>query len=122
MRILINMAQCKKCKDVIISEHENDIINCKCGNLSIWGGKKCTRREWKSKDDDKSAFKEMSLAAGDNITEEAAKAAEKLIYEKIMSLLDTSGVRLDKNKGIMNAKGKGSVLITQTREEKNNDK
>ena len=48
--ILQNMAQCLKCKDVLVSpvdEHAGRVVQCSCGNLRIYGGKEFLHREFK---------------------------------------------------------------------------
>lgn len=43
-RILRNMAQCMVCKQVIESKHVHDFVTCKCGCLSVDGGKDYAKR------------------------------------------------------------------------------
>ena len=33
-----NWAQCRKCEDIIISEHRHDFISCRCEAIFIDGG------------------------------------------------------------------------------------
>lgn len=37
-KLLLNRAQCAKCKDIIISYYGHDYKTCKCGEISIDGG------------------------------------------------------------------------------------
>lgn len=43
-RIIRNMAQCLKCKDVITSYHGHDYKTCTCGSLSVDGGMNYLKR------------------------------------------------------------------------------
>jgi len=43
-RVIKNMAQCKLCKDIIESKHVHDFNTCKCGGISVDGGKEYLRR------------------------------------------------------------------------------
>lgn len=43
-RIIRNMAQCLKCKDVITSYHTHDYKTCTCGEMSVDGGTSCLKR------------------------------------------------------------------------------
>lgn len=38
-KIVISMAQCKKCKVVLISAHRHDYRTCKCGAIMLDGGR-----------------------------------------------------------------------------------
>jgi hypothetical protein len=42
--IFINKIRCKKCDDVIESNHRHDFKNCKCGAVAVDGGKEYLRR------------------------------------------------------------------------------
>jgi len=42
--ILSNKAQCRKCGDIIESKHRHDFRSCKCGAISVDGGKAYLRR------------------------------------------------------------------------------
>jgi hypothetical protein len=33
-----NIAQCRKCQDIIESKHRHDFVSCKCGAIFIDGG------------------------------------------------------------------------------------
>jgi hypothetical protein len=44
MAIVRNSARCNLCDDVIESKHRHDFRTCKCGNLSIDGGRNYVRR------------------------------------------------------------------------------
>ena len=39
-----NRAKCKKCQDVIESKHRHDFVTCKCGSISLDGGRDYMRR------------------------------------------------------------------------------
>ena len=43
MTIIRNSAICKKCKDEIESKYRHDFVTCKCGAISIDGGKEYGR-------------------------------------------------------------------------------
>lgn len=43
-RIVCNKAQCTKCMDIIESVHRHDFVTCKCGALSVDGGKSYLKR------------------------------------------------------------------------------
>lgn len=44
MAILRNRARCKKCGDVIESQTRHDFVTCRCGAVSIDGGRSYLRR------------------------------------------------------------------------------
>lgn len=49
--IIRNSAMCNKCLDVITSHNVYDFVQCKCGEISIDGGKSYFRRgakDWKN--------------------------------------------------------------------------
>jgi tRNA(Ile2) C34 agmatinyltransferase TiaS len=48
--VLINKAQCKLCGDVIESKHGHDYQKCKCGEISVDGGKSYIKRSAKNLD------------------------------------------------------------------------
>lgn len=33
-----NRAKCRICKSIIESFHQSDVVECNCGEISIWGG------------------------------------------------------------------------------------
>lgn len=39
-----NIAKCLLCGDIIESKHRHDYVTCKCGNLSVDGGKDYCKR------------------------------------------------------------------------------
>jgi len=39
-----NMAQCSACRQVVESTHRHDFVTCRCGRLSVDGGKAYARR------------------------------------------------------------------------------
>ena len=43
-KILTNKAQCKDCGDIIESTYRHDFVTCKCGAISVDGGKDYLRR------------------------------------------------------------------------------
>ena len=42
--IITNKAKCLKCGDVIESKHRHDFVTCKCGALSVDGGRDYLKR------------------------------------------------------------------------------
>lgn len=42
--IIKNSVKCLKCNDIIESVHRHDFVTCKCGNISVDGGKDYLRR------------------------------------------------------------------------------
>lgn len=50
MPIKRNAARCKKCGDVIESEHRRDFVSCKCGAIFVDGGHDYIRRGGEPKD------------------------------------------------------------------------
>lgn len=42
--ILRNAAECARCGDVIESKHRHDFVTCKCGAISVDGGKAYLKR------------------------------------------------------------------------------
>lgn len=49
MRIIRNSVKCKKCKNVIESKSEYGRVECKCGAVTIAGGKEMLIRYGKQK-------------------------------------------------------------------------
>lgn len=49
-KIIKNAVQCKKCGDIIESKHTHDYVTCKCGNVSVDGGKDYCKRSFKEWD------------------------------------------------------------------------
>lgn len=43
-KIIINKAQCKKCKDIIESKDTNDLKRCTCGSIAVDGGLEYIKR------------------------------------------------------------------------------
>jgi len=43
-KILVNMIQCKRCGDMIRSEHRHDLKWCRCGNVAVDGGTEYLKR------------------------------------------------------------------------------
>lgn len=46
--VVTNKAQCKLCGDVIESKHRHDFKSCKCGEISVDGGKSYIKRSAKN--------------------------------------------------------------------------
>jgi hypothetical protein len=44
--ILRNAAKCRKCGDIIESKHRHDFVTCKCGAISLDGGRSYFRVVW----------------------------------------------------------------------------
>ena len=44
MAIIRNSARCKKCGDEIESKHRHDFVTCRCGAVSVDGGKSYLKR------------------------------------------------------------------------------
>jgi len=47
MKILRNRAKCLICGEILESKHRHDFKTCKCGNLSVDGGKDYIKRSVK---------------------------------------------------------------------------
>lgn len=45
-KIICNMARCKNCDQTIESKYRHDFVTCKCGKLSVDGGKSYLRRSF----------------------------------------------------------------------------
>ena len=46
--IISNRGKCLLCGDIIESKHVHDYVTCKCGNLSVDGGRDYLKRGFKS--------------------------------------------------------------------------
>jgi len=46
-KIISNKAQCLICGEIIESKHKHDFKTCKCGNVSVDGGKEYLKRSIK---------------------------------------------------------------------------
>lgn len=57
MRVIINKAQCLKCKEIIESKDVHDYKTCSCGNLSVDGGLEYCKRSCQ----DLLAYRDMSV-------------------------------------------------------------
>ncbi len=44
MKILLNSIKCKKCGDILISEHRHDFKMCSCDSVGVDGGYDYLRR------------------------------------------------------------------------------
>jgi hypothetical protein len=51
MGILRNSAQCRKCSDNIESRGVHDFVTCKCGSISVDGGRYYLKRSAKDMND-----------------------------------------------------------------------
>ena len=47
-KIITNKIQCKHCGDIIESKTVHDYIRCKCGKVSVDGGKEYLKRDFPS--------------------------------------------------------------------------
>lgn len=47
-RVITNKAQCRNCGDVIESTNRHDFKSCKCGAISVDGGKEYLKRSFKN--------------------------------------------------------------------------
>jgi hypothetical protein len=43
-KIIRNAARCLKCNEIVVSRHRHDFVTCKCGAISIDGGRAYLRR------------------------------------------------------------------------------
>lgn len=50
-KIKRNAIKCKKCGDIIESKHVHDFKFCKCGNVSVDGGKEYLKRSAQNLED-----------------------------------------------------------------------
>lgn len=50
-RVITNKAQCRNCGDVIESTNRHDFKSCKCGAISVDGGKEYLKRCFKNYND-----------------------------------------------------------------------
>ena len=48
MKLLVNSAKCLLCQDVILSRSVHDFRSCKCGNISVDGGREYCHFNWKT--------------------------------------------------------------------------
>lgn len=51
-KIKVNKIRCKNCGDIIESKTVHDFVTCKCGNVSVDGGKEYLRRSFKNSQED----------------------------------------------------------------------
>lgn len=56
MRIITNTIRCKKCGDIIASEHRHDAQRCACGAVGVDGGREYLRRAGNEED-----YEELSV-------------------------------------------------------------
>ena len=57
-KIIKNIIKCNFCNDVIESKHRHDFVSCKCGRVSVDGGKDYFKRSFKEPTD----YEEMSIS------------------------------------------------------------
>lgn len=50
-RVITNKAQCRQCNDIIESTNRHDFKSCKCGAISVDGGKEYLKRCFKNYND-----------------------------------------------------------------------
>ena len=50
MKIITNKVKCLKCDEVIESKTRHNFVTCKCGNVSVDGGKDYLKRSYKAED------------------------------------------------------------------------
>lgn len=46
-KIIENKAKCLKCGDIIESKYTHDYVQCRCGNISVDGGKDYLKRSYR---------------------------------------------------------------------------
>jgi tRNA(Ile2) C34 agmatinyltransferase TiaS len=51
-KIITNKIKCNSCGEVIESKHRHDFVTCKCGAVSVDGGKDYLRRAFKKGPED----------------------------------------------------------------------
>jgi len=73
--IIKNKALCNKCKDIIESKHVHDFVSCKCGAISVDGGRDYLKRGAKDWNDliDLSEETEEPPKPGKTIKEEKSE-------------------------------------------------
>lgn len=49
---VLKAIKCKRCGDIIESKHQRDYKMCKCGSVSVDGGRACPRVSYKADKDD----------------------------------------------------------------------
>ena len=49
--VVVNKAQCRKCGDIIESTHRHDFKSCKCGAITVDGGRDYLKRMAKDLND-----------------------------------------------------------------------
>ena len=116
IKIIIHLARCNKCGDLLLSEEEEKKLVCQCGNLTVWGGKKQTNRKWESDEDPKVAFTDMSIVSDEDISEENIRYLVRTLFNNITELLAEGSKKQEKNKSRMISAGvKGSMSIQQVK-------
>ena len=68
--IISNKAQCRLCGDIVESLHRHDYKSCKCGNMSVDGGKSYLKRSYR----ESNSIIELSEVVQDDL--------QKLLLEK----------------------------------------
>lgn len=76
--IIINKAKCKRCGDILISEHRYDFKQCKCKAISVDGGNDYIRRVGKLE-----------------YVEELSEFEEEVLDEKLEIMIDIISTILD---------------------------
>jgi len=59
-KILSNKIRCKFCNDIIESTHVHDYVECKCGKVSVDGGKDYLRRSYPSGHLPQNSYEDLS--------------------------------------------------------------
>lgn len=59
-KIIVNKAQCRLCGDILVSESAHDFKTCRCGEISVDGGRDYIRRMWKDNEDNIIELSEFS--------------------------------------------------------------
>ena len=47
-KLKVNKAICDICGEILESKHSHDFVTCRCGNLSVDGGKKYLKRSFRT--------------------------------------------------------------------------
>jgi len=62
--MLLNRTRCKKCGDVITSNHVHDFVRCKCGAVAVDGGDDYLRRIGNPEDMEELSMNEEQIVKG----------------------------------------------------------
>jgi hypothetical protein len=88
-----NRAKCKLCQDILESFHQQDYVQCKCGEISISGGNydlNCAAKDWNNflrVDDEGNEIVVKVLDKGKTIPIEAAQ--NKLSRKEQIAMLES---------------------------------